>query len=185
LERGNARVMLDIVAMTLNDLPAVLEIERSSHLEPWSQAFFVEELERTQAHTYVACVTNPGQLRRVVGYVCFWVVADEVQIFNIAVHLAHRRQGVGQALLLHALGVGCRHQARVAVLEVRRSNDAARRLYSSLGFRPVGERKDYYGGLRESAVLMELEMSRDWCDRSGMSEDCAREGGASGVLTGS
>ena len=169
--------MLDIVTMTLDDLPAVMEIERSSHLEPWSQAFFVEELERTQAHSYVACLTNPGQFRRVVGYVCFWVVADEVQIFNIAVHLAHRRRCVGRALLLHALGVGCRHQTRVAVLEVRRSNDAAQRLYSSLGFRTVGERKDYYGGLREPAILMELEMNRDWCARYGMSADPAREGG--------
>jgi [ribosomal protein S18]-alanine N-acetyltransferase len=169
--------MLDIVAMTVADLPAVLEIERSSHLEPWSQALFVEELERPQAHSYVACHTNSDQIRRVMGYVCFWVIADEVQIFNIAVHLAHRRRGVGQALLLHALGVGCRHQARVAVLEVRRSNDAAQRLYSSLGFQRVGERKDYYGGLREAAILMKLEMSRDWCARYGMSAGSPREGG--------
>jgi len=160
--------MLEIVAMTLDDIPAIMEIEQSSHVQPWHAAFFVEELERPQSHAYVACHTNLIQRRQVVGYVCFWVVADEIQIFNIAVRIAHRRSGVGRALLCHALSVGYQHQARVAVLEVRRSNDAAQRLYSSLGFQPVGERKDYYGGLREPAVLMELEMNRDWRARWGL-----------------
>jgi ribosomal-protein-alanine N-acetyltransferase len=159
---------LTIVPMTLDDIPAVMEIERSCHVQPWIENFFVEELQRSQSHAYVACRGNSDYRRRVVGYVCFWLVVDEVQIFNLAVDITHRRCGIGRALLQHALVTGYRNRARVAVLEVRRSNDAARQLYASLGFKRVGERKDYYGGLREPAVLMELEMDRDWCRRWGL-----------------
>ncbi len=159
--------MLEIVTMTLEDMPAIMEIEQSSHVQPWHEAFFVEELERPQSHVYVASNKDPAGQRQVVGYVCFWIVVDEIQIFNLAVHIAHRRCGIGRELLRHALVVGYQCKARLAVLEVRRSNAAAQRLYSSLGFQPVGERKDYYGGLREPAVLMELEMNRDWWARWG------------------
>jgi [ribosomal protein S18]-alanine N-acetyltransferase len=158
---------LEIVPMTTDDIPTIVEIERSCHVQPWTEGFFLEELERSHSHAYVARRKNSVHQHRVVGYICFWLVVDEVQIFNLAVDIAHRRCGIGRALLHHALLIGYRNQARVAVLEVRRSNDAARQLYASMGFQRVGERKDYYGGLREPAVLMELEMNRDWCFRWG------------------
>jgi [ribosomal protein S18]-alanine N-acetyltransferase len=159
---GDDRMIFEIVPMTLDDIPAVMEIERNSHVQPWNEISFVEELQRSQSRAYVACLETAACWRQLLGYVCFWLVADEVQIFNLTVAIANRRSGIGRALLRKALMVGHQHQARVAVLEVRRSNTAARQLYASLGFQPVGERKDYYSGLREPAVLMELAMDRDW-----------------------
>ena len=153
---------LQIVPMTLEDIPAVLEIERGAHVEPWKASFFVEELQRPHSRAYVARIEDVAPADQILGYICFWIVADEVQIFNLAVDIAYRRRGIGKALLLHALKVGYQHRARVAVLEVRRGNDAARRLYGGLGFQPAGERKNYYSELREPAVLMELEMDRGW-----------------------
>jgi [ribosomal protein S18]-alanine N-acetyltransferase len=157
--------MFVIRPMTLEDLPAIVEIEQSSHVQPWHEGFFVEELHRSQSHSFVAHLEQAAGGGKVLGYICFWLVADEVQIFNLAVQVAHRRHGIGRALLLYALRFGYLHRARVALLEVRRSNDAAQRLYSSLGFQPAGQRNDYYGGMREPAVLMELEMNRDWHSR--------------------
>jgi ribosomal-protein-alanine N-acetyltransferase len=156
---------ITIMPMTVSDIPAILEIERNSHIQPWHDGSFREELNRPHSHNYVACSPDAAHLRQILGYVCFWLIADEVQILNLAVHMAHRRRGIGKSLLLHALRVGCEHNARVAVLEMRRSNSAAHSLYQGLGFRPVGERKDYYGGLLEPAVLMELEMDWAWCSR--------------------
>ncbi|ROQ91023.1 ribosomal protein S18-alanine N-acetyltransferase [Desulfosoma caldarium] len=145
------------------DLPAVLEIERASHVDPWRESFFVEELERPHALMLVA--HHRTDRRRIVGYICVWLVADEVQIFNLAVDPALRRRGIGRRLLLAALQHACQRNARVALLEVRRSNYAAQQLYLSLGFRPCGVRPNYYDGLREPAVLMELEMDRIWRSR--------------------
>ena len=39
-------------------------------------------------------------------------------------------------------------------LEVWRSNEAAKKLYSKMGFEEVGERKDFYENPREDAILM-------------------------------
>jgi ribosomal-protein-alanine N-acetyltransferase len=149
--------------MRKEDLPGIMEIERASHVDPWRESFFLEELERPQSRALVA--RNGSGTPRVLGYICCWLVADEVQIFNVAVHPAYRRRGLGRRLLLEALGAACRERARTALLEVRRSNRAAQNLYTSLGFRPTGLRPDYYEGVREPAVLMELEMDRPWRSR--------------------
>ena len=149
---------LRITELLSSDIPDVVAIEQESNLEPWTQESFLEELLRPHSHLLVARIReDSGEM--VAGYLCFWLVADEVQILNVAVHRAYRRQGIGRALLAHCLHFGSRKKARKAVLEVRSSNSPAQCLYCSLGFRAVGERPDYYGGLREHAVLMELIMA--------------------------
>jgi [ribosomal protein S18]-alanine N-acetyltransferase len=148
-----------ITEMLSSDIPAVVAIEQHSNLEPWTQETFLEELLKPHSSLLVARISVGGG-EFVAGYICFWLVADEVQILNVAVHQAYRRLGVGRALLFHCLDYGAERRSRIAVLEVRSSNLAAQHLYSSLGFRVVGQRPDYYGGSREPAVLMELSIAK-------------------------
>lgn len=149
-----------ITPMTPADLPAVLEIENNSHLEPWSKESFLAELECAHSHLWAARLSRGGNA--LAGYICFWIVAGEVQILNVAVAAKCRRQGVARLLLHQAMTVGRTAGARLAVLEVRKSNVAARELYAGAGFQVVGERPDYYGVVREPAILMELAMADYW-----------------------
>lgn len=73
----------------------------------------------------------------------------EWELLNLAVHPAFRRQGVGRALV-RSLPAG-----RVFI-EVRASNEAARALYASCGFRVVGLRREYYQIPTEDGIVMEL-----------------------------
>ncbi len=151
---------LRITEMLSSDIPAVALIEQESNPEPWSHESFLEELIRPHSFLLVArLAAKSGEM--VVGFLCFWLVADEIQILNIAVHPAYRRQGVGHALLCHCLNYGAQRRCLSAVLEVRSSNLVAQHLYTSLGFRVVGQRKDYYGCHKEPALLMELSMARE------------------------
>jgi ribosomal-protein-alanine N-acetyltransferase len=146
--------------MRLTDLPEVLAIERFSFAAPWSQLAFEAEMEKTYASLRVARQQGRGKGRSVVGYVCVWLVADEIQIANLAVHIGYRRRGVGVALLLHAFAEGYSAGARLAVLEVARKNTAARALYERMGFAVVQERPRYYPESRDDALIMELSLSR-------------------------
>ena len=92
------------------------------------------------------------------GYICFWLVADELQITNLAVHPEYRRRSIGWQLLLHAFQLGHASGAQFAVLEVGRSNNAARALYEKLGFVAVHKRPRYYPESREDGLVMELNL---------------------------
>jgi ribosomal-protein-alanine N-acetyltransferase len=91
-----------------------------------------------------------------VGYVCFWVVFEELRIMNVAVTPSVRRQGIARRLVTQALEIGRNKSATKGLLEVRASNEAARRLYRQLGFREVCVRTRYYTHPVEDAVLMEM-----------------------------
>ena len=90
----------------------------------------------------------------IVGYAGLWLMVDEAHITTFAVAPRHRRQGIGQVMLLHLLGLAESVGASVATLEVRVSNTSAQRLYQKYGFRPVGVRTRYYTDNNEDALIM-------------------------------
>ena len=157
--------------MTRTDLSEVLAIERSSFANPWSQACFEREMEKPYASLQVARLTVADGVNPVLGYICFWLVADEMQITNLAVHIGYRRLGVGKRLLLHALALGYSTGARLAVLEVRVSNEPARLLYEGYGFVVVQRRPRYYSKSREDALVMQLNLS---CCNTGSDKEPAK-----------
>lgn len=133
------------------DLDAVMEIERCSFPEPWTPGLFVHELKVPFSKTTVARTINGANA--VVGYVCRWLVGDEVHILNLAVHPEHRRRGLGRALVELVLREAEEHHARQITLEVRRENTAAIALYASFGFRECGVRRNYYGHGHDALIM--------------------------------
>jgi len=139
--------------MTTADIENVIAIERASFQFPWSTRFFLDELQVDCARSILAEVDG-----RIVGYVLFWLVSEEVDIHNIAVHPDFRRQGIGR-LLLEQVVAAARRQERVRVtLDVRFSNTSAQSLYRSFGFVARGLRKAYYSDNGEDALVMALEL---------------------------
>jgi [ribosomal protein S18]-alanine N-acetyltransferase len=139
--------------MTAADIEQVIAIERASFQFPWSTRFFLEELQVECARSILAEVDG-----RIVGYVLFWFLPEELDIHNIAVHPDFRRHGVGR-LLLQQVVAAARLQGLIRVtLDVRRSNASAQSLYRSLGFVIRGLRKGYYSDNGEDALVMALEL---------------------------
>jgi ribosomal-protein-alanine acetyltransferase len=143
------------------DLDAVVAIERLSFTDPpWSRASFTALVDSPRAFFTVACVVPTDTVATVVGYVVAWLVADEAEVANLAVAPEWRGRGVGAALLDAALNEARNGGAHVAHLEVRDSNVAARALYGSRGFMPVGRRRRYYQAPVEDAVLLRCDLRR-------------------------
>ena len=133
------------------DLETILEIEVASFVNPWTREMYLAELEN---HGVSFCSVVRDSSQQVVGYCSFWRVLDELHINNLAVAPSQRGRGAGTALLHEVLREGARLGARRATLEVRRSNEAARRLYERLGFSVAGVRQAYYTHPVEDALIL-------------------------------
>ncbi len=144
---------MHIRRMDAGDLDRVVEIEAASFADPWSRALIVAELGNGLARPLVAEVEG-----RIEGFIFAWIVADETHILDLAVDPALRGNRIGRELTLSALKSGKQEGAAYAVLEVRRSNAAARRLYATLGFRVVGRRSGYYQDNGEDALVMMADL---------------------------
>lgn len=154
----DSTILLYLKPMRPSDLPEVLAIEQASYKSPWSRACFEAEMQKSYAELQVARLATEDGIDPLVGYGCFWLLAEEIQITNVAVHIDYRRQGVGRRIMLHMLQQGYEAGARLAFLEVRGSNQAARALYEGLGFVTVGERPNYYPEHREGALVLRLKL---------------------------
>jgi ribosomal-protein-alanine N-acetyltransferase len=148
-----------IAAMVAADLDEVLEIERHAFHSPWSRQLLVEELERDWARLEVVRSSDGHGAGRIVAYINYWLVRDEVHLLNLAVHPDARRRGHGDRLMAHLVEFARAQACRYVTLEVRRSNLAAITLYRNHGFESVGVRPRYYSDDQEDAVVMLLELA--------------------------
>src|SRR4029078_5872033 len=90
------------------------------------------------------CYLARDETGHAVGFCSFWRIVDELHINNLAVLPGYRRRGIASTLLMFVLKEGARLGAGSVTLEVRRSNDDARRLYERFGFAASGVRRGYY-----------------------------------------
>ena len=100
-------------------------------------------------------VTRPYQI--IHGYASMWLMVDEAHLTSIAVRETHRRQGIGELLLIFIIDMSLQVNAHVVTLEARSSNIAAQALYKKYGFAKVGLRRRYYSEDGEDAVIMTTE----------------------------
>lgn len=138
--------------MNPSDLDEIMVIEKASFSYPWSPRFFLQELRVPCARSLLAVLGV-----KTAGYIVYWLLPNEVDIHNLAVHPAYRRQGIGKSLLQGVIEEARQNGSTRVTLEVRKSNEAAQRLYHSLGFAARGIRKGYYSDDGEDALAMVLE----------------------------
>jgi ribosomal-protein-alanine N-acetyltransferase len=140
------------------DLDAVMAIEDASFTNPWSREMLLRELQ----HSEVARAWVLRDDRGAVTAFCWcWLVLDELHIHTLAVDPVHRREGRGRMLLDGVLRDAVAQGARSATLEVRESNEPARRLYEQAGFTLTGRRPGYYEKPPEDALILSREL-RSW-----------------------
>lgn len=141
---------LIIDEMKKEDLDQIVKIEEQSFSDPWQKNFFFMDIENPSALPLVAKLDQ-----KVVGYICLWMILDEIQISNIAVTPELRKKGIGQKMIQKLLKMVEKKDFRRITLDVRMSNQPAINLYEKFGFQKVGQRKNYYRKPQEDALLME------------------------------
>ena len=136
--------------MQLSDVPAILEIQTNSpEAAQWSQSAYETLGLATEMKAWVA-----EQQNGVAGFLVARVVANELEILNLAIELCFRRRGIGSALVGEVLSWGARNGAERVFLEVRASNAFARKFYEAHGFTAAGLRPKYYSDPIEDALIL-------------------------------
>jgi len=132
------------------DLLAVYRIETNAFPQPWPFGAFEQYLGQ------------PGFLVAADDAVYGYIVADRVRdrgtlvghIKNLAVHEAHRSQGIGKFLLTRGIDLLRNQGAEMAKLEVRESNDRALDLYRSFEFEHRATVDGYYNDGEDALLLV-------------------------------
>jgi ribosomal-protein-alanine N-acetyltransferase len=131
------------------DSEALYEICRQSpEAAQWSEESYL------QAHSSGQIVVIAELNGKICGFLVARVIGDEAEILNIAVDPVHRRKGIASSLLSATISAGQTRHAKNTYLEVRESNSAAIAFYRRHGFAKTAQRRGYYRGPTENAVVM-------------------------------
>jgi [ribosomal protein S18]-alanine N-acetyltransferase len=153
---------------TAGDIRALVALERECFTDPWSARSFESALANPMVQMLCLDAPDGAELH---GYLVAWFVGAEGEIANLAVHPAVRRSGIGRAMIDAIIAEAERQGVRALFLEVRESNEAARRLYGSRGFTEVGRRRRYYRLPPEDAIVLrrssEIPGAESGDDRAG------------------
>ena len=165
--------------MLPDDVPAVAAVDkRAFGSGSWSETHFRDELQHNRLARYDVLDAETMLL----GYVGCWILPDEVHLVTIGVDPAVQRQGYGEYLLLHAIGLARAARLQAITLEVRESNSAARGLYEKYGFRQDGRRRNYYSDTREDALILRLPLRGADVDASLVRRQAALERRVGGTI---
>jgi len=136
--------------MTEDDLPRVVEIEKSCFSDPWSIQSFAEGMNNTYQKYFVAEADG-----EIFGYIALFHIFEEGEILNLATLPTERNKGIGSKLIEYSFDLLKKLDVSRVTLEVRRSNERARSLYEKFGFSPISVRKNYYTFPLEDGIVME------------------------------
>ena len=150
-------VTLSIEPLDISRVPELHAIELRGYPFPWSQKIMQDSFKAG-----TACWGLLDSRGAALGYAFVNTAVGEAQLLNICVDQPQQGQGLGRALMQHLMATAREDFCTVFLLEVRRSNRAARHLYESLGFNTLGVRKGYYpngAGATEDALVMAYEFT--------------------------
>jgi ribosomal-protein-alanine N-acetyltransferase len=138
-----------ILPMTLADVEKIASVERLCHIIPWTAEVFATELANPLSRTDILW---RGQ--EPAGYLCSWLIADELHVLNLATAPRFRRQGVAGILLRHVVDRSRGAGMKEAILEVRVHNVGAIALYKHFGFQELYLRSGYYPDGEDALVMV-------------------------------
>jgi ribosomal-protein-alanine N-acetyltransferase len=153
-ERQAAHCDLTVRVMVDADVTGIMKIETRAYAFPWTAGIFRD----CMGAGYSCYVLEKNA--EIIAYAVMSVGAKEAHILNICVSPDLRGEGYGYALMDKLVALARQLQADMMFLEVRPSNEAARRLYDKLGFNEIGTRRNYYPAAqgREDALILAKQL---------------------------
>ncbi len=135
-----------------SDIDAIATLSRQviEHGLPWRWTPRRVRLALQSPDTNVAVARRGASL---LGFGIMRYADEEAHLLLFAVHPAHRRQGVGAAIVAWLEAVARAASLERVVLECRRENEPARNFYGSLGYHEQVIVKRMYSGVEDGITF--------------------------------
>ncbi len=136
--------------MKKEDLPEVFRINKENFTtDAWTMEGLEREFKLPYSRRFVAEMDG-----KIIAYLIFWIIEEEAHLMTFSVDKDYWGRGIGKKFLREVLD-RLKAEVKRVLLDVRKSNIRAIRLYQSLNFHIIGERRHYYSD-GENAIQMEF-----------------------------
>ena len=134
--------MINVSPCKNSDYKVLTQIEKSYFQHPMSK------IELKNFEQQAACKIWKIEDKKIVGFVSFFHVKDEIEIIKICINKPHQRKNYGSIILDEIK----RLNIKKIFLEVSVENINAINFYLKNGFQKIGVRKGYYTNKNSSKI---------------------------------
>ena len=134
--------MVHISLCKKSDYKTLIQIEKSIFKDPISLNE-LKSFEMNESH-----VIWKIEKIKIIGFVCFFHVRDEIEIIKICIIKSHQRKNYGSILINEIKKLNIKK----IFLEVSIENVNAINFYLKNGFQKIGVRKGYYANDKSSRI---------------------------------
>ena len=139
--------MINIKPIKKNDISKLIEIEKdvfdcSIYIQDFENYFYKDTIKIWKIST-----------RKIIGFVCFYHVKDEIEIIQIGIIKSCQRKNYGSSIINKIKKL---NDVKKIFLEVSVENFKAINFYLKNGFKKIGIRKDYYKGNKKRVDALRL-----------------------------
>jgi ribosomal-protein-alanine N-acetyltransferase len=150
----SAALLAKVRKALVADIPAIMTIASTAAMaSQWSEAQYLNLFAPGPPERQTLVIEQDSNIA---GFLVARCSREEYEIENIVISMTLQHQGLGAKLLKEFIRIASKTHPIKVLLEVRKSNVAARAFYAKFGFTPIGERKNYYQNPEESALLYQL-----------------------------
>ena len=135
------------------DIEEALLTEQSHNIHILSKNILKEDI-KNKNYNYLVAKNNDG---KIIGYIGISYVLDSADIISIVVHKDYTQKGIATLLLQEIFAFAKENNIQKIMLEVRKSNIPAQKLYEKHGFKQIAIRNNYYDNT-EDALIYEKEL---------------------------
>ena len=130
--------IIQLGKMHLNDC---VKLDQASLKGLWTKSQWQRELTDPKR---ICLGVIENKTKKLLGLCSAWLLIDELHITSIAVHPNHLRKGLGKVLLSSLITLSNSLKTNQIFLEVKDTNEPAKGLYKSMGFKVEGYRSNFY-----------------------------------------
>ena len=146
--------MDSIRKINFSDFTTIRKLERDVFKDCWSKKIIEDQINHVNAINLLLIEKN-----QVLGYIFAQNYTDFVEIQRIGVSKKARRKRIGETLVKEIEIIAAQLNINKILLEVRKDNLPAIKLYQKLQFGIDSIRKKYYALDNEDAILMSKELT--------------------------
>lgn len=133
------------------DMSEIMEIERHSFEESWTEDDFIRCLRQRNC---IGMVAEVGE--KIAGFMIYEFYKSRLLILNFAVHEDYRRHGIGRQMNDKLKSnLSCQRRTRIE-LKVSERNLDAQLFFRSVGYRAVSVLRNHFDNPVEDAYEMEF-----------------------------
>ena len=132
---------LRIIQLGITHLNECVDLDQKTLNGLWSRSQWERELIEPNR---ICLGIIELETKKLLGLCSAWLVIDELHITFIAVDPMNQRRGIGKLLLSDLIKRSKSLQTNRIYLEVKNHNETAKAFYKSMGFKPVGNRSNFY-----------------------------------------